>query len=117
MVEHREFSERAFTLHHDALALVIDGLQAAPMMAEHFERLRRGGIHAVNCTTVQVTSDFDLAVLEIRSLIRTIERHSDQVMLVKQGSDILQARVEVECIASKSTSYDVRGVAAQVLLI
>jgi membrane dipeptidase len=62
------------------------------MTSEHFERLRRGGIHGVNYTTVQITSDFNRAALEIRALIRTIERYSDQTMLIKQGADILQAR-------------------------
>jgi membrane dipeptidase len=82
--------ERARALHFSTL--VIDGLQAAPMTPEHFDRLRRGGINVVNYTAIKVTSDFAAAALDIAALLKTVERYSDQVMLVLGSKDIQRAR-------------------------
>lgn len=87
-----DLAERARALHFGSL--VIDGLQAAPMTPEHFARLRRGGIHVVNYTTIKVTSDFSAATLDIAALLKTVDQYSDQVMLVFRGSDLAQARAE-----------------------
>ena len=66
-----QISERARTLHFNTL--VIDALEAAPMTPEHFARLRRGGIHAVNYTTANITHDFAAATLDLVKLLKTIE--------------------------------------------
>ena len=44
-------SERTASLHRGAL--VIDGSEAAPMTPEHFERLKQGGINALNITVIK----------------------------------------------------------------
>ncbi|MCB0225867.1 MAG: dipeptidase [Anaerolineae bacterium] len=85
-------AERAQALHADML--VIDALQAAPMTPTHFDRLQRGGIHAVNYTTANITSDFAAAALDLAKLHKTIEANSDQVLLVRTSQDILRAREE-----------------------
>jgi membrane dipeptidase len=68
-------------------SVVFDGLEAAPMTAEHFERLRRGGVHFVQHTCAKVTDDFAAASLNVLKLQRTINDHSDQVTLVRSGAD------------------------------
>lgn len=85
-------SDQARALHFNTL--VIDGLEAAPMTPEHFARLRRGGIHAVNYTTANITSDFAAAALDIARLLKNIEAHQDQVLLVRTSKDILRAQRE-----------------------
>jgi membrane dipeptidase len=82
--------DRARALH--ASALVIDGLQAAPMTPAHFERLMRGGIHAVNYTSATITHDFNATTLDLVNLHRTIAEHSDLVMHVRTSDDIVTAR-------------------------
>jgi membrane dipeptidase len=84
-----ELSTRARQLHFSSL--VIDGLEAAPMTVEHFERLRRGGVHIVQHTCTRVTDDFAAASLSLLRLQRTIEAHSDQVTLVRSAADITNA--------------------------
>jgi membrane dipeptidase len=84
-----DLSTRARELHFDSI--VFDGLEAAPMTAEHFERLRRGGVHFVQHTCAKVTDDFSAASLNFLRLQRTIEEHSDQVTLVRSGADIDRA--------------------------
>jgi membrane dipeptidase len=85
-----QLTERARALHFGNL--VIDALEAAPMTAEHFERLRRGGVHVVNYTAIKVTSDFATAALDVAGLLKVVDQYSDRVMLVLQGSDIQKAR-------------------------
>lgn len=74
-----------------ANALVIDGLQAAPMTAEHFERLRLGGVDAVNYTTASITHEFAEAALDILRLRNTVARHLGRVLVVEHADDILEA--------------------------
>jgi membrane dipeptidase len=78
------------SLHHDSL--VIDGLEAAPMNREHFARLRRGGVDAVNYTCAKVTDDFGSAALNVRGLLRLIDANPEEVLLVRKTSDILTAQ-------------------------
>ncbi len=77
-----------------ATTLVIDGLQAAPMTAEHFARLRVAGIDAVNYTSVNITHDFSGAALDLMQLRRTIDQHASEVLLVERADDILRAQRE-----------------------
>lgn len=85
-----DVSEKARDLHFNSL--VIDGSQAAPMTAEHFERLRKGGIDAVNYTSVKITDDFSSAVINLHKLLKTIDEHNDQVLLVRTSDDIAKAQ-------------------------
>lgn len=75
-------------------ALVIDGLQAAPMTPEHFERLRIAGIHAVNYTSASISHDFAHAALDFVRLRRAIDSNSGRVLLVLGVEDIGQAKQE-----------------------
>ena len=55
-------SEEARTIHFNSL--VIDGLEAAPMNKEHFNRLEKGGVDVVNYTCAKVTDDFASAAFD-----------------------------------------------------
>ena len=82
---------RALALHQDAL--VIEGSQSAPMTPDHFARLRRGGIHALNITAVHdIEAEFTQAAADIQDLLDTIRAHSDQLLLIRTSQDILRAR-------------------------
>jgi membrane dipeptidase len=85
-----DISKKARELHFKSL--VIDGSTAAPMTAEHFERLRKGGVNAVNYTSAQVTDDFSSAVINLHKLLKTIDKYSDQVLWVRTSDDIKKAR-------------------------
>ena len=85
-------SDPAKLLHSNSL--VIDGLEAAPMNREHFARLRKGGVDAVNYTCAQVTDDFASGSLNVHRLRKVIEENSDLVRLVLTTSDILAAKKE-----------------------
>lgn len=85
-----EISKKAKALHFDSL--VFDGLHCAPMTAEHFERLKLGGIDILHYTSVKVTDDFGAAVLNLHKLFKVIEEHSDKVLLVQSSADITRAQ-------------------------
>ncbi len=91
MADKDTVTARASALHRDAL--VIEGSQSAPMTPEHFERLRRGGIHALNITAVHnIEAEFAQAAADIQDLLDTIQAHADQLLLIRTPKDILQAR-------------------------
>lgn len=84
--------EAARELHFSSL--VIDGLEAAPMTAEHFARLRAAGVAAVNFTSASIDHAFAPAVLDLMRLRRTIAEHDHEVLLVETVDDIERARRE-----------------------
>lgn len=93
MTDRNSLTERALALHRDAI--VIEGSQSAPMTPEHFARLRRGGIHALNHTAVHnIEAEFTAAAADIQDLLDNIKQHSDQLILVRTSKDILRARAE-----------------------
>jgi len=93
MSDQNSLAERVLALHRDAV--VIEGSQSAPMTPEHFERLRRGGIHALNHTAVHnIEAEFTAAAADIQDLLDNIKKHGDQLILVRDSKDILQARAE-----------------------
>ncbi len=85
-----DISQKARELHFNSL--VIDGSQSAPLTATHIERLRKGGIHAVNYTCIRNTDDFSLAAVNIHKLHKTIDENKDQVLLVRTSEDIIRAQ-------------------------
>jgi len=86
-------AEHALALHRDAL--VIDGSQSAPMTPEHFGRLRRAGIDALNITVVtSIQAEFAQAAADIQDMLDTIQKYSDELMLIQTTKDIHQARAQ-----------------------
>jgi membrane dipeptidase len=82
--------DRASALHRETL--VIDGSQSAPMTPEHFDRLRRGGINALNITVVDnMRAEFAESAAIIQDMIDNIEAHRDELLLVRTTQDIQQA--------------------------
>ena len=83
MPDNKTLTARALALHQDAL--VIEGSQSAPMTAEHFARLRRGGIHALNITAVHnIEAEFAQAAAEIQDLLDTIRAHPETLEAIEQ---------------------------------
>ncbi len=85
-------SAQAHPLHFNSL--VIDGLEAAPMTREHFNRLRAGGVDIVHYTCAKVTDDFAAACLNLKNLQQTVRENSDLVTLVKNAGEIQAAYKE-----------------------
>ncbi len=93
MSNNRSVPERIMALHREAI--VIDGSEAAPMTPEHFDRLRRAGVDALNITVVtDMKAEFDAAAAEIQDLRDTIQAHRDELTLVRTAADIRQAHAE-----------------------
>ena len=93
MSSNNPISERAAALHRDAL--VIDGSEAAPMTPAHFDRLQKGGIHALNITVIKnMAADFNDGVLHIQDMLETIQTYPNRLALVRTTQDIRQARSE-----------------------
>ena len=82
-------SEEARTIHFNSL--VIDGLEAAPMNKEHFNRLEKGGVDVVNYTCAKVTDDFASAALNVNLLKKVVQENNDKVVQVLSTSDIHKA--------------------------
>lgn len=85
-------SEKARTIHFSSM--VIDGLEAAPMNKEHFNRLEKGGVDVVNYTCAKVTDDFASAALNVHQLQKVIKENTDKVLEVSSTSDIHKALEE-----------------------
>ncbi len=72
-------------------AIVIDGLEISRFGRPVFERMRRGGLTAVNCT-VSVLENFRQTVKNIVWWQRAFEEHADLIIPVSSTDDIRTAK-------------------------
>jgi membrane dipeptidase len=72
--------------------MVADALSAAPMTVEHFARLRKGGVTAVNYTFAGSTADLDQALKALVALHQNVDAHRDLVTIARTTDDIKAAR-------------------------
>lgn len=84
-------SRTAGKLHENSL--VIDGLNISLWGRNVFDRLREGGVTAVNATTA-CWEDFRGAVCNIKEWNRRFEAHRDLIMPVRTVADIKEAKDE-----------------------
>jgi len=82
--------DRARALHERSI--VIDGLDVSRFDRAHFEKMRAGGITAINATVVMPGVNFRQAVDGIREFDVLIEKNADLVMQVLDAGDIERAK-------------------------
>ncbi|SDG00829.1 membrane dipeptidase [Sinosporangium album] len=77
-----------------AAATVIDGSTVIELGDEHLNRIRRGGVTAVNHTVTRPYADTVTGLREVNACRRWIDEHSDAVLLALSVADIRRAKAE-----------------------
>lgn len=75
-------------------ALVVEGSTVIELSDAHLERIRRGGVTAVNHTVSRPYANTLEALHDINRCRRWIDAHSDQVLLALTVADIERAKAE-----------------------
>ncbi len=81
----------ALEVHKEAI--VIDGLNASVLDEEYLEKLRRGGVTAVNYT-VAMAHNLSETIKRIAEVYKLIRRNRDKALLVTSVNDIYKAKKE-----------------------
>ncbi|MEU4773750.1 membrane dipeptidase [Micromonospora sp. NPDC023644] len=77
-----------------AAATVVDGSTVIELSDAHLDRIRRGGVTAVNHTVTRPYADTVTALREVNRCRRWIDEHSDDVLLALTVADIERAKAE-----------------------
>ncbi|RLK25943.1 membrane dipeptidase [Micromonospora sp. M71_S20] len=85
-------ANQATELH--AAATVVDGSTVIELSDAHLDRIRRGGVTAVNHTVTRPYADTVTALREVNRCRRWIDEHSDDVLLALTVADIERAKAE-----------------------
>ncbi|MBQ1074256.1 membrane dipeptidase [Micromonospora sp. C31] len=75
-------------------ATVVDGSTVIELSDAHLDRIRRGGVTAVNHTVTRPYADTVTALREVNQCRRWIDEHSDDVLLALTVADIERAKAE-----------------------
>lgn len=75
-------------------ATVVDGSTVIELSEEHLERIRRGGVTAVNHTVTRPYADTVTALREVNECRRWIDAHGDRVVLATTVADIERAKAD-----------------------
>jgi membrane dipeptidase len=82
--------KRVEKLHREAI--VIDGSIVIDMVPEHFDRVKRGGVTAVNHTVTDPYADLLTSLKEIEFCRRWIAENAEHALLVRSVTDIHEAK-------------------------
>ncbi|MBC8989055.1 MULTISPECIES: dipeptidase [Micromonospora] len=77
-----------------AAATVVDGSTVIELSDAHLDRIRRGGVTAVNHTVTRPYADTVTALREVNRCRRWIDAHPDEVLLALTVDDIHRAKAE-----------------------
>ncbi|WP_238008519.1 membrane dipeptidase [Dactylosporangium sp. AC04546] len=77
-----------------AAATVVDGSTVIELSDAHLDRIRRGGVTAVNHTVTAPYADTTTALREVNRCRRWIDAHADRAMLALSVADIERAKAE-----------------------
>ncbi|MFI0423663.1 dipeptidase [Spongiactinospora sp. 9N601] len=77
-----------------AATTVVDGSTVIELSDEHIERIRRGGVTAVNHTVTVPYADTVTALRQVNECRRWIDGHADSVLLALDVADIARAKTE-----------------------
>jgi membrane dipeptidase len=77
-----------------AAATVVDGSTVIELSEAHLDRIRRGGVTAVNHTVTRPYAGTVEALREVNECRRWIDAHADRVMLAVTVADIHRAKAE-----------------------
>ena len=75
-----------------AQSIVVDCLNGSLLTPGVIRRLRQGGVTAINLTAVQIGADWPGALRDLTRTIETINRHPDELLLVRAPGDIGRAK-------------------------
>jgi membrane dipeptidase len=75
-----------------ASRLIVDGLNCAPITREQMQRTLKGGVTAVNLTSVRPPHDFNTAMSDLARTIAMIEANADIATIPRTVADIEQAK-------------------------
>lgn len=82
--------QRAEKLHREAI--IIDGSIVIDMVPEHFDRVKRGGVTAVNHTVTDPYASLVDSLKEIEFCRKWIEANAQQALLARSVADIHEAK-------------------------
>lgn len=82
----------ATALH--ATATVVDGSTVIELSEAHLDRIRRGGVTAVNHTVTRPYADTATALREVNACRRWLDAHADRAVLALTVEDIRRAKAE-----------------------
>jgi membrane dipeptidase len=77
-----------------AAATVVDGSTVIELSEAHLDRIRRGGVTAVNHTVTRPYADTVAGLREVNACRRWIDAHADRAMLALTVDDIHRAKAE-----------------------
>lgn len=75
-------------------AVVVDGLNCAPVTREQMLRTLEGGVTAINLTAVRPPHDFNTAMSDLARTLTVIEANADVATIPRTARDIEAARAE-----------------------
>ncbi len=75
-------------------AVVVDGLNCAPVTRDQMLRTLEGGVTAINLTAVRPPHDFNTAMSDLARTLTHIQANSDIAMIPLSARDIERARAE-----------------------
>jgi membrane dipeptidase len=84
-----EEEKRALDLHKKAI--IIDSLNASVMCSEYFEKLRAGGVTAIN-HTIAMNHNMSETIKRILDMQSLIKEEVDKVLLAKTAEDVIVAK-------------------------
>ena len=73
-------------------SIVVDCLNGSALTPGVIRRLRDGGVTAINLTAIQIGANWDGAQRNLIDAIKTIERYSNDLLLVRAPDDIAHAK-------------------------
>lgn len=75
-------------------SLIVDGLNCAPITREQMLRTLKGGVNAVNLTSVRPPHDFNTAMSDLARTIALIESNGDIATIPRSVADIERAKAD-----------------------
>ena len=75
-----------------AQSIVVDCLNGSALTPTVIRSLRAGGVTAMNLTAVQIGTDWSGTLRDLTQIIETINRHNDDLLLVRTPGDISRAK-------------------------
>jgi membrane dipeptidase len=69
-------------------AIVVDGLNCAPVTREQIQRTLAGGVNAINLTSVNPWDDFSASMSDLSRTLKVIADSNDIAMIARTVGDI-----------------------------
>ncbi len=77
-----------------ASRLIVDGLNCAPVTREQMQRTLKGGVTALNLTSVRPPHDFNTAMSDLARTVAAIEANADIAVIARTAAEIETAKAD-----------------------